>query len=471
MRKTKIVCTLGPATDNKNTLKRLIKAGMNVARINMSHGNYQEHKMRIDAVKELRTELGMPIAIMLDSKGPEVRVKKFKGGKVELLDGAAFTLVAEDIEGNASRAAITYPALYKCVKVGDHILINDGFIDVIVERIDGTSIVTTVVHGGELSNNKSINLPNTHIDMPYMSEVDKHDFLFGVQEDVDYVALSFVRCKADMQIVRDLLDSAGGSAIRTIAKIENQQGVDNLNEILDIADGAMVARGDMGVEIAFDKLPSIQKKMIFNCYLRGKTVITATQMLESMIVSPRPTRAETSDVANAIYDSTSATMLSGETAVGRFNVKTVETMSQIALSAESNIDYKKRFRVLEPEMQNITDAVSYSAVNASYNLKAKAIVVVTQSGNSARRISRFRPSCPIISVTVSPKAYQQLAMNWGVYPIIAEEKSDWDELYAAAIVKAKQTGIVKSGDLVVFAAGVPVGIAGSTNTLRIENIK
>jgi len=471
MRRTKIVCTLGPATDDKKVLRRLIKAGMNVARVNMSHGTHDDQRERINAVKELRDELNVPVAIMLDSKGPEVRVKKFEGGRVTLVEGQKFSLMSGDVLGDNTRVSITYPQLYRCVKAGEQILINDGFIEVKVDSVSEKEIVCTVIHGGEISNNKSINLPNVDIDMPYMSETDEKDFLFGIKEKVDYIALSFVRDKADMQIVKDLLIKHKADDINLIAKIENQKGVDNLESILEIADGAMVARGDMGVEIAYDKLPGIQKEMIKACYQKGKNVITATQMLESMISQPRPTRAEVSDVANAIHDGTSATMLSGETAMGKFSVETVKTMAKIALSAESNIDFKKRFNYNPPNITSIAGAVTHSAVNAAFELKAKAIVVVTKSGTTARRISRFRPACPIISVTVSQKAYHQLAMNWGVVPVFAEDQDDFDALVAYAIEKAKDTGLVKSGDLIVFAAGVPVKIAGTTNTLRIEYVK
>ncbi|MCL2847202.1 MAG: pyruvate kinase [Firmicutes bacterium] len=471
MRKTKIVCTLGPATDNKASLKKLIKAGMSVARINMSHGTHDEHRQRISDIKELREELQIPVAILADSKGPEVRVKKFIGGKAELVKGDKFSLLSEDILGDNTRASITYPNLYKCVKPGNFILINDGFIEVLVDSVSPKEIVTTVIHGGEISNNKSINLPDADIDMDYISDVDRRDFLFAIEQNVDFIALSFVRTADDVQAVKDILIEKNADDIQLIAKIENQQGVNNLSSILDIADGAMVARGDMGVEIAFDKLPGIQKDMIKTCYERGKIVITATQMLESMISSPRPTRAETSDVANAIHDGTSATMLSGETAVGKFAIETVKTMAKIALSAESNTEYERRFRERKQSVTSITDAVSRATVTASFDLKAKAIVVVSKSGYTARQISKFRPTCPIISVTVSEKSYQQLALSWGVVPILAEMKDSSDELFSQAVEKAKETGYIKAGDLIVISAGIPVGVTGTTNTLRIEYVK
>ncbi|MCL2061581.1 MAG: pyruvate kinase [Firmicutes bacterium] len=471
MRRTKIVCTLGPATDSYSVLKRMIKAGMNVARLNMSHGTHEDAKKRIDMVKQAREELLVPVAIMLDSKGPEIRIKKFEGGRVELVEGDTFTLTTEDIMGDSSRVSITYPKLPSKVKVGDPILINDGFIEVKVEKTTQKEVICTVVYGGELTDNKSINLPNTHIDMPYMSEADRRDFLFGIQQEIDYIALSFVRNADDVKIIRHLMFENNATNIQLIAKIENREGVKNLEEILDFCDGAMVARGDMGVEIPFEELPGIQKEMIKTCYQRGKKVITATQMLESMISSPRPTRAETSDVANAIYDGTSATMLSGETAIGKYCVDAVKTMAKIAVKTESEINFRKRFESYTPEIRTITDAVSHSTVSASYDLNAKAIIVVSKSGYTARKVSRFRPICPIIGVTTSKKGYYQLAMNWGVMPVMAKEKKNSDELFVHAADRAKETGIVKAGDLVVIAAGVPVGISGNTNTLRIEYIK
>ena len=471
MRKTKIVCTLGPATDRYETLKKLVKAGMNVARLNMSHGTHEDHKRRMDMVKKLREELSVPIAILLDSKGPEIRVRKFENGKAELIEGDFFTLTSADILGNSLRAAITYAPLPGKVKYGDSILLDDGMIELRVEKTTEKEILCTVVNGGVLTDNKSINLPNTHIDMPYMSESDKQDFLFGINEGVDYFALSFVRDGSDVKTVKDLLVIQNAPEIQIIAKIENRDGVNHLSEILDLCDGAMVARGDLGVEIPFEELPGIQKEMIKMCYQRGKKVITATQMLESMILQPRPTRAEISDVANAIYDGTSATMLSGETAMGKYCVEAVKTMAKIAEKTEAEIHFFKRFRNLAPEIKTVTNAVSHSTVAAAYDLNAAAIIVVTKSGYTARNISRFRPSCPIIGVTTSRKAYHQLALNWGVMPVMATEKDNSDELFLHAAERAKETGFVKKGDLVVIAAGVPVGISGNTNTLRIEYIK
>ena len=474
MRKTKIVCTQGPAVDKPGKLEQLIEAGMNVARFNFSHGLHDEQKGRIDNVKAMRKKLDKPVALLLDSKGPEVRIKSFADGKVELKEGQKFTLFMDDVDGDVNGVSVTYPALYKSIKPGQQILINDGFIEVKAETVDSKKIVCTVINGGGLGNKKSINVPGVDIDMPFMSEGDKKDFLFGIKEGVDYIALSFVRNKNDVQIVKDLLIEHKATDIKLIAKIENQSGVNNLAEILEVADGAMVARGDMGVEIAFDKLPAIQKDMIRECINRGKIVITATQMLESMMDQPRPTRAEVTDVANAVYDGTGATMLSGETAMGKYNVETVKTMAKIAATTESNVDYEKRFthngkrvKCLSP----VSKAVSHAAVSASFALDAKAIIAVTESGQTARQVSNLRPSCPIIAATVSPKAYQQLALSWGVTPVMAKTQKTFDALITHAIDKAKETGLVAKGDLVVVTIGAQVGVAGTTNTMRVETVK
>ncbi len=468
MRKTKIVCTLGPATDNYQTLKRLVKAGMNVARINMSHGSYEEHAARIEMVRKAREELGQAVAVMLDTKGPEIRVRTFEGGKAYLTDGNYFTLTTEECEGNNARVSITYKDLPKFVKNGDMILLNDGLIELKVDMVAENEIVCVVTHGGELSNRKSINLPGVFIDMPYISEVDRADLLFGIKQDVDYIAMSFVRNAQDVKLVKELMNENGGEKIQLIAKIENREGVNNIKEITDECDGAMVARGDMGVEIPFEELPALQKKIIKLCYKQGKKVITATQMLESMINNPRPTRAEISDVANAIYDGTSAIMLSGETAVGKYCVETVKTMAKIAEKTENSIHFKNRFKTLDPEIKTITDAISHATVAASFDLNAKAIIALSQSGFTARKVSRFRPDCVIIAATLSEKAYNQLAMNWGVVPVLTELQSDYMKMISHSVQRAKTTGCVKNGDLVVITGGIPVGLTSNTNTMRIE---
>ena len=471
MRRTKIVCTLGPATDDYSVLKNMIRAGMNVARLNFSHSTYDEHARRMDMVKRARKELGVPVAILLDTKGPEIRIKTFKGGKVELKKGNKFTLTTREIEGDESAVTVTYEDLPQYVKKGARILVNDGLIELSVESVNKTDIVTTVMNDGFLSNRKSINMPDTFIDMPYLSDGDRADIEFGISQDVDYIAMSFVRSVEDVRIIKRLLNEHDANNIQLIAKIENRSGVDNVMSILAECDGVMVARGDMGVEIPFEELPGIQKDIISRCYRSGKKVITATQMLESMINNPRPTRAEISDVANAVYDGSSAIMLSGETAAGSYPVESVRTMATIAERAESGINYKKRFNSLDADIKSITDAVSHSTCAAAFDLDAKAIIAVSQSGYTARKISRFRPSAPIIAPTTSHKAYNQLAMNWGVVPTISKKQESSDDLFKHVINCALNTGIVAEGDLVVIAAGVPVGVSGNTNTLRIETVK
>lgn len=471
MRRTKIVCTLGPATDDYAVLKNMIRAGMNVARLNFSHSTYDEHKRRMDMVKRARKELGVPVAILLDTKGPEIRVKTFKDGKVELKRGNKFTLTTREIEGDEKGVSVSYDELPQYVKKGTRILVNDGLIELSVESVNKTDIVTEIKNDGFISNRKSINMPDTFIDMPYLSDIDRADIEFGISQDVDYIAMSFVRSVEDVRIVKRLLNENNANGIQLIAKIENRSGVDNVMSILAECDGVMVARGDMGVEIPFEELPGIQKDIISRCYRSGKKVITATQMLESMISNPRPTRAEISDVANAVYDGSSAIMLSGETAAGSYPVEAVRTMASIAERAESGINYKKRFHALEPDIKSITDAVSHSTCAAAFDLDAKAIIAVSQSGYTARKISRFRPSAPIIAPTTSQKAYNQLAMNWGVLPTLSKMQESNDDLFRHVVNCALNTGMVEEGDLVVIAAGVPVGVSGNTNTMRIETVK
>lgn len=470
MRKTKIVCTLGPATDDYETLKSLVKAGLNVARLNMSHGDHAEHLRRIEAVRKVRAELGVPVALLMDTKGPEIRVKTFINHRITLVEGARFTLTSRDIEGDESIASVTYSALPSVLKKGDRVLLNDGMIELTVEKIFGEDVVTTVVNGGELTDRKSINLPGIEIDMSYLSAADKSDIEFAVRENADYIALSFVRCADDVRQAKNLVKKCGGEGIQLISKIENRQGVTNIEEILGLSDGIMVARGDMGVEIPFEELPHIQKSLIKQCYRAGKKVITATQMLESMINNPRPTRAEISDVANAIYDGTSAIMLSGETAAGHYPVEAVKTMAKIAEETEKTINYKKRFQSYDYKVVNVTDAVSHSTCAAAFDLGAKAIITVSQSGYTARKISRFRPECVIIAATTSQKAFNQLALNWGVAPCMAEVQTTSDALFAHAARCALNTGLVSEGDLVVLAGGSAVGKASSSDTMRIEKL-
>jgi pyruvate kinase len=463
---------MGPACDSYAAVKKLIKAGMNVARLNMSHGDHAEHKRRIDLVRQASDETGVPVAVLLDTKGPEIRIKTFEKGEALLADGDYFTLCAKDVPGNNARVSVTYKDLPSCVAEGDGILLDDGLIELEVVSKTATEVVCRVLHGGVLKNRKSLNIPGAKPDMPYLSEDDKNDILFGLDNDVDYFALSFVRNVEDVRIVKQLLSRhKNGGAVQLIAKIENREGVDNVEKIVDECDGAMVARGDMGVEIPFEELPGIQKYMIKLCYAQGKKVITATQMLESMITNPRPTRAEISDVANAIYDGTSAIMLSGETSVGKYPVEAVRTMAKIAEQAERGISYGKRFKTLETTIRTVTDAVSHSTVSAAFDLNAKAIIAVSRSGFTVRKVSRFRPECVIIGATTSQKAYRQLAMNWGVVPVMTVMQPNSDELFEHVMTCAKSTGLVKEGDLVIITAGVPVGKSGTSNTMRIEYIK
>ncbi len=469
MRRTKIICTLGPATDDREVLKRMMLSGMNVARLNFSHGDHKDHLKRMNAVKELRQELGLPIALLLDTRGPEIRIKTFAEGAAEVKTGQLFTLTADDVEGNSEKVSITYSALPSELKEGCKILIDDGLIELEVNSISGADIVCKVINGGILRNRKSINLPDTHIEMPYMNEMDKNDLIFGVEQDVDFVAASFVRNAFDVLEVKKILESCGGEDVKIIAKIENREGVSNIDEILNVSDGIMVARGDMGVEIAIEELPRIQKMLINKCYAAGKTAITATQMLESMINNPRPTRAEVTDIANAIYDGTSAIMLSGETAAGKHPVESVMTMAKIAKTTEESIDYKARFE--ENTINNkisITNAISHATCTTALDLGAAAIITVTQSGYTARMISKFRPDCPIIAPTTSEKNYRQLALSWGVMPMRSKWCESTDELFDHAVEIAKSTGKVSDGDVVVITGGAPVGVSGTTNILKVH---
>ncbi len=472
MRKTKIVCTLGPATDNEDVLRKLMLAGMNVARLNFSHGTHEEQKKRMDMVKKLRAELGLPIAILLDTKGPEIRTRDFEGGKVEVKAGDFFTLTTRDIVGDSTITSITYKDLYKDVQVGTHILIDDGLIELEVASISGEDILCTVITGGPISNHKGINVPDVHLNMPYLSDADESDILFGIEQDVDFVAASFVRSAKDVLEIRELLNANGGQRINIISKIENSEGVNHIDDIIYVSDGIMVARGDMGVEIPCEEVPVIQKMIINKVYMAGKQVITATQMLDSMIKNPRPTRAETTDVANAIYDGTSAVMLSGESAAGKYPVEAVEMMAKIAERAEAAIDYKKNFYHYERAAnQNVTDAVCHAACTTAIDLNAAAVIIVTKSGVSARNISKYRPSCNIIAGTTSDKAYRQLNMSWGVTPVHLEEQNEVFTLFDHAVAAGKKQGLLQAGDKVVIGAGVPLGISGNTNMLKVQVVE
>lgn len=471
MRKTKIVCTLGPAIDDYEVLKEAFKSGLNCARLNFSHGTHEEQKVRIDKIRKLNKELGTNVPILLDTKGPEIRVRDFMDGSIMLKEGQEFTLCSDfNLIGDETKCGLTYPDLALFVKVGDTILVDDGKIGLEVVKVNGKDLVCKVLNAGKVSNHKSINIPNVVVDMPYISETDKADILFGVKEDVDYIAASFVRRKQDLLDLRKLLKDNGGEDIKIIAKIENTEGVSNMDDIIECADGVMVARGDLGVEVAYKKLPSIQKEMISRCYKKGKIVITATQMLDSMQQNPRPTRAEVSDVANAVYDQSTCTMLSGETAAGKYPVESIKAMSDIALFAEEDINYAERFtrKHLDLGHQGVS-VISNAAVLASYQTNAKAIICVTMKGKTAEMISAYRPSCPIIAITVDPKACRQLNILWNVYPVLAERKTSTDELFLYAVKKAKETGLVKDGDNVVITTGSIVG-PGVTDTLKLHKI-
>ena len=471
MRKTKIVCTLGPSTDREGVLREMIRAGMNVARFNFSHGTHAEHKARLDALKALREELDAPVAAMLDTKGPEVRLKDFAGGRVHLTAGQEFTLTTVQVEGDAHRCSITYGELPGDVKAGDTILLDDGLVRLTVLETSETEIRCRVENDGDMKNHKGVNVPGVRLTMPYMSQQDRDDLLFGAEQGFDYVAASFVRSAADVRELRHVLDQAG-SRMRIIAKIENQEGVSNLPEILDAADGIMVARGDMGVEIDFAEIPLIQKNMIARCVACGKPVITATQMLDSMMENPRPTRAEITDVANAIYDGTSAIMLSGETAAGRYPVESVKTMDAIARRTESDINHVKRMAQMAGGRNrlSVAAATAHAACTTAQEIGADAILTVSQRGTTARLVSRFHPGTPIIACLLDQQVRRQMALYWGVEPIMMPYASSTAELVDFAVQAAAQAGVVHEGDLVVVTAGVPVGVAGTTNMIRIQQV-
>ena len=469
MRKTKIVCTLGPATDNEEVLRQMMLEGMNVARCNFSHATYDEHKKRMDMIKKLRKEVGQPVAILLDTKGPEVRVKNFKDGRVTLEEGQLFTLTADEVEGTKDKVSVTYNRLYEDLEVGMRVLIDDGLIEMTVEQVDRTNIVCRVINGGVVSNHKGVNVPDVDLSMPYISDKDREDILFGISQDVDFIAASFVQKKEDILQLRRLLEKNGGSDIKIIAKIENAQGVTNIDDIIDVSDGIMVARGDMGVEIPYEEVPVIQKKIIKKVYRTGKQVITATQMLESMIKNPRPTRAETTDVANAVYDGTSAIMLSGETAAGAYPVEAVKTMVRIAERTEQDVDYRKRFYQSARETDtDITNAICHASCTTALDLNAKAIVTVTKSGTSARMLSKYRPESDIISCATTEKVCRQLSLTWGVTPIVIKEEKEVFHLFDKAIQAAVKMKLLGAGDLTVITSGVPIGVSGTTNMMKVQ---
>lgn len=469
MRKTKIICTMGPALDDEQVLKDVILSGMDVARFNFSHSDQESHKIRLATLKRLRDELKLPIATLLDTKGPEIRIRKFKNGKVNLVNGQTFILTTDDVEGDETKVSITYMELPSDMNAGNAILIDDGLIEMVVTDIKGNNIICKVLNDGEISDNKGVNVPGTHLSMPYISKKDKDDILFGILNGFDFVAASFTRRAEDILEIRKIFDENDCHSIKIIAKIENLQGVENIDEIIQVSDGIMVARGDMGVEIPFEEVPVLQKMIIKKVYNAGKQVITATQMLDSMMKNPRPTRAEATDVANAIYDGTSAIMLSGETAAGRYPVLAVQTMAKIAIRTEHDIDYIKRFKTRETEGNlDVTNAISHATCTTAHDLGASAIVTVTKSGKTARMISKYRPNCNIIGCTPSENVWRQMNMAWGVIPVLVEEKKTADELFEHAVEQAEKQKLVVAGELVVITAGVPLGISGTTNMLKVQ---
>lgn len=472
MRKTKIICTLGPATDTDEMVEQLINEGMNVARFNFSHGTYEEQSKRMDRVRRMRKKCGKPVAMLLDTKGPEIRLGTFKEGKIALKLDQKFNLVCDEVEGNEKQVSVTYDRLYQDVTVGSTILIDDGLVELRVEAIRDKTVQCVVCNDGEISDHKGVNLPGIHVNLPYLSEKDRADILFGIKNDVDFIAASFVRSAFDVKLIRNLLDANGGASINIIAKIENGEGVENIDEIIRESDAIMIARGDMGVELPEEEVPIVQKMIINKVYEAGKQVIIATQMLDSMMKNPRATRAETADVANAVYDGTSAIMLSGETAAGRFPLEALKTMVRIAERTEQDVDYKKRFysreRVANPD---VTDAICHATCTTAYDLNASAIVTVTKSGRSARMISRYRPACDIIGGSTSEKVCRQINMSWGVVPVLLEEKKEVFELFDHVIDTARSKGYIASGDMVVITSGLPIGISGTTNMIKVETVK
>ena len=471
MRRTKIICTLGPAVDSEDMIRTLIRTGMDAARFNFSHGSHPEHLERLNMLKSVRDAMGRPVATILDTKGPEIRIKSFEAKTVTLEPGDTFTLTTEDVVGNQGWVSVTYPQLHQELQPGQEILIDDGLVAIRVDRIEDTKIICTVENGGTLSANKSINIPGVHIQLPALTEKDIDDIRFGVENDFDFIAASFVRRAADVEAVRAVLHDCGGDDVKIIAKIENQEGVDNLDDILEAADGIMVARGDLGVEIPAARVPILQKQMIRKGLQLGKPVITATQMLDSMMRNPRPTRAEVSDVANAVYDGTGSVMLSGETAGGKYPVEALTAMVGIVTETESAIDYWKQFqkqRVLPAS--NINDAITHTCCLTAKDLNAKAILTATSSGRSARMICRFRPACPIAALTMHEKVRRQLNISWGVTPFLTGEVTSTDRIFSLSAEVALKEKLVENGDTVVITAGVPLGKSGSTNLIKAQVI-
>ena len=470
MRKTKIICTIGPASENEEVLTNMCLAGMNVARLNFSHGTYPEHEKKIELIKRVREKLGLPIAIMLDTKGPEYRIKTFASGKVTIQEGTEFTFTVDDIEGDETKVSVNYKNLNKDLKPGDTVTVNNGMVKFAVQKIEGSNILCKCLVGGDLSNRKSMSFPNKVMSGPYLSEQDKSDIIFGIKHGVDFVAASFVSTKQDVLDIRQLLDENGGSDIEIIAKIENRSGVDNAEEICSACAGIMIARGDLGVEIPYVEVPAVQKKLTRQCRMLGKRVITATEMLESMIQNPRPTRAEISDVANAVYDGTSCVMLSGESAAGKYPVEAVKAMAQIAEYTEQPTDYKQRFLTTEYNGKNNLDCLSHAVCSMAIDVNAKAIVVCSVSGKTAMLVSRFRTPVDIIGMTTDRKIWRRLSMSWGVTPVMADQFPTMDVMFYYAQKAAADVFGLQQGDNIVLTGGPINGQHGNTNTIKIETI-
>ena len=471
MRKTKVICTIGPASANEDILTRMCKNGMNVARLNFSHGTHEDHGEKIELIRRVREKLSLPIAIMLDTKGPEYRIGVFENKKVTLNEGDVFTFVAEDVVGDESRVSVSYKHLAEDLRIGDTILLNNGLIAFCVTAIEGSSVVCRVTAGGVLSDRKSMNFPGKTLRQEYLSDADRADLLFGIKNEVDFVAASFVSCEADIRAVREFLDENGGKDIDVIAKIENRAGVDNIEDICKLADGIMVARGDLGVEIPFVEVPAIQKYLIKKCRMLGKRVITATEMLESMIHNPRPTRAEISDVANAVYDGSSAVMLSGETAAGEHPAEAVGYMADICEFTERGIDYGEWFHSTEFTIRNNADAVSHATCAMAIDVKAKCIVVNSISGLTARMVSRFRSPIDIVGMTTNERAWRKLNLSWGVLPVLTEEFESLEVIFYNSLKRAKEALRLAPGDNVVMTGGQIHGPAGNTSTIKLETVK
>ena len=470
MKKTKIVCTLGPASETEEVISAMADAGMNVARINFSHGTHEEHAQKIAVIKKVRAEKNIPLPILLDTKGPEFRIKTFKDGKVFLKEGDPFTFTTEDIVGDETRVAVSYQGICADMNPGDKILLNNGLMVFEVVEVKAPNVMCKVIIGGELSNRKSMFFPEKQLNLTYLSEQDKSDLLFGIEQQVDFVACSFVSKAQDILDIRQFLHEHGSDDIDLIAKIENRAGVNNLESILEVSDGIMIGRGDMGVEIPYEELPDIQKTIINACRMAGKRCITATEMLESMIKQPRPTRAEISDVANAVYDGSSAVMLSGETAAGLYPVQAVAAMARIAAQAESKQQFIQTIDESRYRIRGIADALSHSACTLARDVKAKAIVVCTRTGGTAKMVSRFRPMIDIIGMTTDERSYRKLALSWGVMPVMSEEYHSVDVLFHFAKCAARDSGLVQKGDTIVITGGTPNGKSGNSNLINIETI-